>query len=297
MTKILYCTDQHYTERTPRSRRDNFGEAIIGKVGWSTDFGNEQGVDVYLEGGDLFNYPVQTPYELNRIHDALERRKAPTYGVIGNHPIKGNFEGWRPYSGVEILQKLKLIDWLDPWEADIEVDGFTFRLHHTDLMRHPIVRADGSQLWPHITWDEYDPGEANVVLISHYHPCQGSAQINGVWFISPGAVSRGTLAEDNLSRAPGCTLITIEGGKIDFERIEIPHEPAEAVFDERSTLKVEEIESHSEAIQEALEVMKTTGLDATTTPIELLRIVHSSSDASDRALELAIEKIQEVGSA
>lgn len=281
--RILYSTDKHIRKTNPRSRKDNYFESTLLECEHISRIGNEAGVDLFLDGGDLFDKEVQSALEINRTADFLAKRKAPTWGVIGNHPIRGNYDEWKMWSGIRSLENMDLLKVLSDFDSLIELDGVKFRLHHTDLVENPVP-------WPHTLWEDYDPKGADVVLISHYHPCQGYKKVNGVWFISPGAISRGTLIEDNLKRAPAATLITIEKGKIEFKHIEIPHE--KDVFNERAVVKAEKLEIDKAAMRRSISTLKA-GVDrGTITARDMIRTVAESTNASPDALTLAIELLE-----
>ena len=295
MTKFLYYTDTHFKAKNPKSRRDNFAQTILGKMDNVCEVGLEEDVDVFLDGGDLYDHAVQSPWEIMAMYEAIRKRHTYTLAIAGNHPFRGNVEVWKEFSGLYLMAKLlgPKYQIRDPWITHIIDSDVTIWMHHTDLVRKPVI-------WKHVLWDDYlehnpECKAGDIVLVSHYHPQQGVHEIDGVTFVSPGAVSRGTLAEDDLTRKPAFALLDIRGpGDWDIEIRTLPHQPADVVFDEHSTIRLGDINHDLEVLTEAVESLRNVDEDkeAILTPIDLLRLVHPSTNTSDRALEHAIERLQ-----
>lgn len=274
--------------RAPRSRIDNYFETILGKELWISQYGDRQGVDLYLHGGDLWNRYTQSVYELNRIYDAWECRKAPTKGVIGNHPTAGNAELWKSRSGLLVMERQGLIEIIGDEIADLEVDGWKIRIHHGDILRK-------SAPWPHVLWTDYDPQGAEIVLLGHFHGAQGYHKINGTYFVAPGAVSRGTLRESEKNRKPACTLLTIEGKKLTINNVVIPHLPGEEVLDDQAVIKHSDVMKDDIGIDDCVETLQAMEKeeDATVSPLEILKLVRQNMIVSNEGFELACRKLQE----
>ncbi len=293
MYRIAHVTDAHVSTVAPSSRKDDYFRAVISKLDWASTYGNATGVKLWLDSGDLFDRAVQTMEELNALYEVLVKREAKTLAIVGNHPIKGNAELWRPHSGIYILEKMlgpDRFEILDPFKATVEVGGHKIRLHHIDLLRRPAI-------WKHVLWKDYDPEGATIVLCSHFHPRQGIARCRGVYFASSGALSRGTLAEDNLRRKPSFFLIDIgKGGDVDFKRVVVPHRPASEVFNEKAILTIQDVIRDDDALRECvhtLREMERAG-EATVSIYDLLKIVRGGYQVSDQAFELAMERLKVV---
>lgn len=59
--KILYMTDTHIRGTSPRSRTDDFQQAIREKIEEVIDIAERERVDLVLHGGDLFDRPNLSP--------------------------------------------------------------------------------------------------------------------------------------------------------------------------------------------------------------------------------------------
>lgn len=259
--RFIYWTDTHYKDVAPISRMDDFPATMRGKIEAVADLAEEYEVDFVAEGGDLWDRSMQKPWEILQMHEALRRFRVPIYSVIGNHPVRGtSFERWRPHSGHQVLIHLMgdAYRCLDPVTANFQHRGLTVRLDHRDIVKVPITIPG----WDHIVWDDYRAEGATVLLVSHFHPQQGHwVRGDGLHFVSPGALSRGTLGEDNFDRRPSVALVTCRekdrrSTVVDVQFLVVPHQPAALVLDEKTFLKVEDLEADEEKFKQAVDTLK-----------------------------------------
>jgi len=124
------------------------------------------------------------------------------------------------------------------------------------------------------------------------------ARINGTWFVSPGAVSRGSLGEDNISRVPAIAVIEFDKTKVlDITLVAIPCRPGEEVLNTSTVLKVVDLEKNLEQFKESIEALRTLGEneDAVLAPEQVLRLMAKAMDChSPRVLDYCMEKLEEL---
>lgn len=88
---LLWRTDAHLADQAPQSRKDDWTEAIFGKLTQVGEIAKEVGAKAVLDGGDLFHVKTpsrnahQTNVRLAQVHQAYP---CPTYGNVGNHDVK-----------------------------------------------------------------------------------------------------------------------------------------------------------------------------------------------------------------
>lgn len=295
-----FYTDIHFKRTPPQSRTDDYPTAILKKLTWILNYFRKIKVDFIFDGGDLFDRAIQSPWEIMATANVLKEASVPICTVAGNHPIKGNYEAWKPFSGLHTLARV-LNAWdthqnymiIDGYKVDVQLPltQLTFRLHHIDLVRRPVM-------WDHVLWEDYDAGDANVILVSHYHPQQGVWQRDdGVWFVSPGAVSRGSLGEDNVCRTPAVAVIEFTKKEIkNIELIDIPCTPGEEVFNLSTVLKVEDVERDLEAYESCVAALRDMEdeQEATLAPEEILKTIAKSTKAGKLVLDYTLDKLEEV---
>jgi hypothetical protein len=119
--------------------------------------------------------------------------------------------------------------------------------------------------------------------------------VKGVYYVAPGAVSRGTLRETELHRKPACALITIEGKTVTFKNVVIPHRPGPEVLDDQAVIRHPDVESDEVGMEDCIEMLQAMeeNEDATLGPLDILKLVRQNMIVSDAAYELAVAKLQE----
>jgi len=87
--KLLYLTDTHIRGTSPRSRIDDFAQALLAKLREVLSLARLHGVAAILHGGDLFDRPDVTPAVAREFLGVLRDCPCPIYGIAGNHDMFG----------------------------------------------------------------------------------------------------------------------------------------------------------------------------------------------------------------
>ena len=59
MIKLLWRTDVHMGDKTPRRRTGNWTDDVVNKLKWIGDLAKDKEIDAVLDGGDFFD--VKSP--------------------------------------------------------------------------------------------------------------------------------------------------------------------------------------------------------------------------------------------
>lgn len=86
--RIGFFMDTHLHHMAPRSRIDDYPEAILSKLRQIKEMAENW--DLTLFGGDLFHSPKQPYAYLCRVMDVLKDWPCPLYGIVGNHDYRGS---------------------------------------------------------------------------------------------------------------------------------------------------------------------------------------------------------------
>jgi hypothetical protein len=105
----------------------------------------------------------------------------------------------------------------------------------------------GEPSFPYLSLAQWLP-EASVFHFGHDHQDKGVTRLGDKVFVQVGALLRGTLAEDQVSRQPKLVVVKTHGAaplldipaQVEVEEIPVPIEPAEKVFDLAKREKVVE---------------------------------------------------------
>lgn len=231
---VLLVGDVHLSDRSPSSRRDSYTDEILAKLSWCVEYANDLGLPI-VQAGDLLHIktPWRTSYGLiQRTHDVLKHVDHGVWIVPGNHDLSndrlesldsqplgalcrmGNVHllmGRVPelpgIIGIPYLREFDGGDWkaaLNPWLEQItdsellvthapifppsEAPGVFASLDAAELA--PLLRSRGIR----------------SVYYGHIHNSHDSYEVGGVWFCNQGALSRGSLHEETVTRRPAVTI-------------------------------------------------------------------------------------------
>lgn len=262
---IVSATDFHFTRSQPRSRMDNYGDAILRKLRELIETAESLGAVAVAIPGDLFDRKGQvTVEETADIAGVLSASKVPVLGIMGNHDQIGYRVDSLPKTGYGVLVKAGLLRHLDDEPFFITCGGITVCVTGSSY-RDGVDRGDRPAYFPErqqCDWqvhlvhgymldtkesiiEEFTPfsavagTDADCIISGHYHPEQKVKRVEnsrgGCVLISPGSASRGALTSDNFDRIPKMVVlrITKDGIKTTLRRFRSA-KPAEKV------LKIEE---------------------------------------------------------
>lgn len=262
MYKLLYITDSHWRDTNPRSRVDNYFESLLEKHMEFAKMCQKIDPDQIWHGGDFFDGPRQTMRVLlaciKFINASMadSQKSCPWHILVGNHPWQGRWEDWKDKSALTVLEQIQ--------HVFVHEDAHMARIGHNFLVRMEHIQlVEKAVPWPHVTFEEYVADEkrrwnANVILCSDYHPFQGHKIVDGVHFIAPGAISRGTRAESDVNRTPRAALIRVHDNELSVKFIPFKSaKPGHEVIDTSVDLSQETIDKRKAEFCEAVELLKT----------------------------------------
>jgi predicted phosphodiesterase len=259
-------SDLHLTRRPPASCTDSYLPDLLGLLKQAFAVFREREVDAAVIAGDLLHHkaPSRTDHGLVQVlakgfrtqpfpvwvvpgnhdlsHDRIESLRTQPLGVLfateAAHCLDGWMGGERPVFGVP---------WQQHWSADRIAEclrPYREQVYEAGLgNQRPLVvthapiyppssepRYPDAELTPADWWaDALEAGRGqHSVFYGHIHEHHGTWERRGVRFCNNGALSRGSLGEDNLTRQVGVTLWDSETGE--FEFVPLDAKPAEQVF-------------------------------------------------------------------
>ncbi len=300
---IVSATDFHYTRVSPRSRSDNFGEAILGKLAELLETAKKLGADAAVIPGDLFDRKGQvTVEETADVAGVLAKSEVPVLGIMGNHDQIGYRLDSLPKTGYGVLVKAGLLHHLDGQPFFVTRDGVTVCVTGNSY-RDGVDRGDRESYFParqecdwqvHVTHgylldtkesiiEEFTPysdiagTEADCILNGHYHPEQKPKRVQnnrvGCIVLCQGAASRGALTSDNFDRMPKMAILRIseEGIKPSLRKFRSA-KPAEEVLKFEEKKQKQERDTRLKSFAESLRD-EASHMDEAYTPEDLVAIV------------------------
>lgn len=233
LCKMLYLTDTHFRGSNPRSRVDNFSEALFTKLEWVVGEAIRRKVDVVVHGGDWFdNFEVASSIvaRVLRILYPLVEAGIPIISTVGSHDLHGYSLDSLGRTSVNLLSASGFVNLLVGGAAVAINDVCFYGLHHRlgsdDPGRFVVSLSDDLHslyrvMIVHDTIVEREvPGEhwlvqdvrvnADLVLSGHYHGgYRVYSRSDGVVFCNPGALARLDNTRVNRVRRPAVAYIEI----------------------------------------------------------------------------------------
>jgi predicted phosphodiesterase len=254
-------TDPHYTRRPPASCTDSYLPDLLDLTDQALAVFRERAVAAAICGGDMFHHkaPSRTDHELvGELGERFLAQPYPVWAVPGNHDMQHDkmasvgrtqplgvlfrtraahcLDGWmggeHPVFGVPWQQhwsELGISEALRPWREQRKLPSLIVT-HAPIYPRGSEPRHENAELTPADWWVNAVAEETGGpgVFYGHIHENHGVWRRGGIQFCNHGAMARGSLGEDNLTRDIGVTLWREDTGEFEFVRLDA--RPAEQVF-------------------------------------------------------------------
>ena len=265
--RLLYFTDSHIRGTNPKNRKDDFPQTLENKLKEIVEIIEGQNIDYVIHGGDLFDRPDISVSVVSRFSRILKSIRVPFYIVSGNHDIFGH----NPLTvNRTILGLLNELDFLTiisedqktilekddkrvqltgkPYTFDIDTntlssgyivkerdDDIDFAIHvvHGMLLDKPFVKGI-----PFTLLEDIKDTKADITLSGHYHSGFNTVEIEGKYFINPGAIVRITNSLREIDRIPQVVILDIG------ERISIEYVKLESALDGEAVLDRSQVEKY-----------------------------------------------------
>jgi exonuclease SbcD len=292
--KLLWRTDVHLSDHTPRSRTDNWRESILAKLRQVGEIAKDIGAAAVIDGGDFFDIksPGRNSHNLVReVADLHSDYPCPVYANVGNHDcVYGDIE-YLPQQPLGVLFATGVFKRLhDEHEIvfkrdfngkhDVRVVGVPYHGTKYDMDRFKIVKGDeaylvaachvlasprGGTMFENEDIVKYEDllklaPDVDVWLFGHWHKDQGITEIApGKWVVNVGSLSRGALIQDDLDRKPCAVELGFSADGIEIVRHDLELPEVEDIFDLDGRQKAEMRETVMESFVASLS--KTLNLD------------------------------------
>lgn len=299
MIKIIFVGDVHLSEKNPLARIDDYNEAILKKLEQIYSLALEQKVDAVVFLGDIFHLkaPSKNSFKLvNRVVKYLRRfwrANIPVMLLVGNHDLMYGDLSSIPRQPIGILREMdgvftNLTLGLDGGEGQlggVSLTGVDFSNEPMDkqleyiqsIPRHSKYNivcvhtniVSGNTLFKEagIKLDEITNKNIDLIVNGHIHfPTIIGHNKSDIIYVQPGAISRGSLDTENLSRDVNIVMVGFDETGIKHKVIKLDIEPAEKVFDLTKRMSEKEVNSKVESFVESLSQfvnVKATGDDFT----------------------------------
>lgn len=257
----ILVNDIHLSDRAPSSCTDTYLDDLFDLLNQIQHLAAERHADGVILAGDIFHHkvPSRTSHAtVMRLIDwarQTDDETCPVYAVLGNHDLShdrvASIDETQPLGVALKSGAIKLLDgWIDngdhvygvPWQMTYDDDSVRdalarFRDDSTKfpgpylVVTHAPLYPPGQELpyefYPASKWAEAMDNH-DTVHYGHVHSPHGVYLVDGVRFSNCGALSRGSLNENNLTREVKIALWDKDTGFV--EHITLKHKPAAEIF-------------------------------------------------------------------
>ena len=242
---VLVIGDPHLEGRIPGFRKDNYPEAVLGKIRWCLAYAADESLLPVIPG-DLFHLPRNNPNWL--LVAVLRQFEQEILGIYGNHDVHENrITDDDSISVIARAGAITLLDEEHPYSA--EMNACRVVIGGTPWGQRLPKRfdaGDGSDP-PVVLWithhDVIVPGYdeqgrirprplpgIDLVINGHIHRHLETVQKGHTRWLTPGNISRRSRSDAVRSHRPGALRIDIRPGQLTFDIVTVPHDPFETVF-------------------------------------------------------------------
>lgn len=261
MTKILCVPDVHLSDKPPSNCTDSYNDDLFVMLEEIVNLSKSRQIDAVAFAGDIFHskIPMRTSHRtVQRMIGVVQSFECPVFLVPGNHDLQQDriesldtqpfgvllHSGARLLSGWASGGQLPLygVPWQQDWNGDYS-DSFLSWVTEVDtrwdsnalLVTHAPLYPVGQELpWENVPAGHIalSMGTTGHCFYGHVHDYHGVFEVDGVTFCNHGALSRGSLHEEDLTRHPSVTIWHSDrSGVAAFERVKLSSaRPADQVF-------------------------------------------------------------------
>lgn len=290
MAKFIITGDWHWRGTNPKSRLDNYQEALTSKIREVFTLAKEHNAIAILQPGDLTHSPNINLNTVGDFTDLLTEAPVPIISIPGNHDTGcGNLDVV-PRTPFGLLSRLGLIKnahgglVMMDCEEEVLVSGHGFN-YMTDTDKSQYAMSKGisdTATIIHLTHGmllEKEPGFdirhtliselellpdlPDVLVVGHEHIGFGIKEITGkltgkrCLVINPGALGRLTAHIEEMERQVQVCLLTIEDGNISADLISL--QTANPGYEVLSREHIEAEQEREERMQKFLGLLSEEG--------------------------------------
>lgn len=258
----VIVNDLHLSDKAPSSCTDTYNDDLFDLLDEVGKLAKKLGAAAVILAGDIFH--IKTPSRTShstvmRFIDELRSWGVPVLIVVGNHDMSHDrsdsvdetqplgvvfasgaahrLEGWSAVDAGIVTDPVYGLPWLSTWDDDTVAAALVdwrARLKPASsglVVAHAPFYPPGQEL----PYEFYDTRKVAAAMdghgschYGHVHEAHGVYLVDGVVFSNPGALSRGSLHEHNLTRTVSAAVWNAATGHT--AHATLPHKPAAQVF-------------------------------------------------------------------
>jgi len=311
--KLALVGDMHLTLTLPKRRKDDYVQAMLGKLDAVFRIAEKYNCNGIFQAGDMFHSPRESLYLLGLVIEKIYGWRSPGgegfskfITVYGQHDLWFHSLKSKAKTPIALLEKVGVLDvantdspifvslgndipgaWVygaswgeeipksDPKEGRVEV-----------LIVHAPIMIQ--QLYPGHKFrnpDEFKGKGFDLVLCGDYH-YRFERRVGDTLVVNPGVMMRRSISEADVE--PAVAIYDTETREVEW--VPLPAKPFEEVFD-LSDMAGKDEELDKEELLALIESLKETGVGKAD-PKEIILELCKEAKASDRVREIIAEALE-----
>lgn len=275
---ILGIGDVHLADTTPASRMDDYCDSVFEDLSLARQKALDEEADAVVVTGDIFDKKVPTKNShalVSRAISMFSSFPCPVYSIVGNHDITNNRMDSLSKQPLNVLFESGALKRLTRVSIKgVDVVGIDFNEENTYetlcpkkkngkpliAVCHVLASPHGGDMYGETIFSYKqlaEQSDVDVYKFGHFHNDQGIEKYKGKWFVNLGALSRGSLSEEEITRQVKISKIVWDGEKIECSEIPLPVKLASEIF---NIEKKEEIDKQKQEIKNFVSTLNKTDL-------------------------------------
>lgn len=319
MSVYVLFNDLHLSDRAPNNCTDSYNDDLFDLLEQVAGIAAERDAAAIILAGDVFH--IKTPSRTShatvlRLIEWARYALVPVWAVPGNHDLLHDrfdslagqplgvcfasdaiqlLDGWIPDDNNQAVYGVPWLMSFDDVTVSQALKEYRDRITragsppHTLVVAHAPLYPPGHELpyefYPVANWAG-SMNHTGTVHYGHVHEPHGIYTYNDVTFSNPGALSRGSLTEANLTRVPTIALWDSETGRT--EHLPLKAKPADQVF---LLAKANAVKKHNLDLSTFLKSVAATQLDITSTDTVINHVAEEHPD--DKPLIEVVRRLLE----
>lgn len=218
--KIIFIGDLHLNYQAPRSRIDDYPNALLEKLSKIKVFASKSGIDTVIFLGDIFHQPHQPFDYLNKVIEVFNEYKQAgirSLTVTGNHDIQYMNVANLHRSALGLLYNAKVIEHLVTLEYTINGDKYVLvgndyntpikavnelpnRGEYNILVSHSYYNFPYGERFETIYQEDIPKYGYDYYVLGHDHAPYSIGYVGDQCVVRPGSMSRGSSKDYNIKR-------------------------------------------------------------------------------------------------
>jgi len=270
---FLTVGDVHLSDTTPASRLDNYTDATFEDLALVRAQALEQKATAVFITGDIFDRksPIKNSHAIVARAIALfSSFPCPVYSIVGNHDIVNNRMDSLSRQPLNVLFESGALKRLKKEVFDkVTVHGVDFDEGNdystlspekdenstaTIAVCHVLATPDGGDMYgePIFSYKKLANSDVDVYVFGHFHNDQGIHTIGKKKFVNLGALSRGSLTQEEIHRQVKIGRIEWDGKSLECSEIPLAVKSSKEIFDIEKKQEMEKKEKEIESFVASL---------------------------------------------